>query len=74
MRAKCSECSWSFDVVALPMPVDRAAAAMMQAHCPMCGNAARNTIDAPRLLSGAEYAHVLDRELKVSAASLTGGG
>ena len=56
-RARCRDCGWSWDVVALPLPLTAATTAIKSTHCPMCANAADNTVAEARLLTDAEAAH-----------------
>lgn len=56
-RARCRDCQWEFDVVALPMPISKAAEAMGKACCPMCGNRAGNVVAPSRPLTDLERAH-----------------
>lgn len=56
-RGRCRKCDWTWDVVALPMPIERAAHVIGSARCPMCGNGRGNTMAEPRPLTDAERAH-----------------
>lgn len=56
-RGRCRECGWTWDVIALPMPIDTAAQVIGAARCPMCGNGDGNTCAEPRALTEAEADH-----------------
>lgn len=56
MRARCSECNWEYDVIALPIPA-QAIKSVGKAPCPMCGNVKANTLSTPRALTEWEAEH-----------------
>ena len=56
-RARCRECDWIWDVVALPMPIEKAAHVIGAARCPMCGNGDDNTVAEGKPLTDAETDH-----------------
>ncbi len=56
-RARCRDCGWIFDVVALPLPLKIAARAMENTCCTMCGNCVSNTLADGRALTDQEAAH-----------------
>ena len=67
LRARCRDCDWIWDVVALPLAVAPAAHAMKSAVCPMCGNDIGNLLAPERALTDAERAH----KVKVAAIANT---
>lgn len=54
LRARCHDCGWEYDCVALPMPMADACRAMAAACCPMCGNRDQNAVAPPRQLTAPE--------------------
>lgn len=56
-RARCRDCQWEFDVVALPMPITLAARAIGKTCCPMCANRVGNVVAPSRQLTDLERAH-----------------
>ena len=61
MQARCADCEWVFDVVAIPMEGMKAGIAALKrgACCPMCGNDRRQSIlmANPSPLTEQEAAH-----------------
>lgn len=57
-RATCGACGWTYDCIAIPVPILLAADLIQSSHCPMCGNRNRNTVGAIRDLTDAERAHL----------------
>lgn len=61
MQARCAECEWVFDIVAIPMEGMKAATGAMKrgSCCPMCGNDKRQKIlmANPRPLTEQEANH-----------------
>lgn len=55
-RARCASCSFIFDVIATPVPVDVFARVAKRTACPMCGNQKGNTCAPSRDLTDAERA------------------
>lgn len=54
----CSACGWTYDCIAVPMPLYLAAERIKSAHCPMCGNRDGNTVGPTRDLTDPERAHL----------------
>lgn len=69
-RATCRKCGWTFDVVALPLPLTLAVRAMENTCCPMCTNCVDNTIGAQRALTDAERAHKAKLEVQRLATEI----
>lgn len=74
LRATCAECSWTFDVEALflPMRIDIVPHVMFGLSCPMCGNNKDHMMAEPRALTSDEAKHKLGIIVKLNPSPLRG--